>query len=134
MMQNIENEMSSAIIRHMLTAHTHKIIARLVLVWFALFIGVAIASPIVHPTETQMVCTTSGGMKMVVSDEGGLDVNTATNMDCPLCTSVSVPVPNQAFQLEIPSALVHALHPIAAAHIAFITAPPLPSRGPPLFS
>jgi len=28
--------------------------------------------------------------------------------------------------------LSHALQPIAAAHIALATAPPLPSRGPPV--
>ena len=36
--------MASAIIRHMFNAQTHKFIARLVLVWFALFIGAAIAA------------------------------------------------------------------------------------------
>ena len=55
----------SEIISNMFKALTHRSLARLVLVWFALFIGVAIASPILNPTETQMVCSSAGGMKMV---------------------------------------------------------------------
>ena len=118
----------------MLNAATHQSIARLVLVWFALFIGVAIASPILNPTETQMVCTSAGGMKMVVP---GADGNTSdnptkpTNMDCPLCVPVALPLASSKYESPTPSQLAHALHPIAAAHIASRSAPPLPSRGPP---
>lgn len=123
----------------MFKAATHQSIARLVLVWFALFIGVAIASPILNPTETQMVCSSSGGMKMVVSgaDDNAFDnasdkVQTATNMDCPLCASVCVPLQSRSASFDQASPLAHSLHPIAAALIAAQTAPPLPSRGPPV--
>ena len=126
--------MASAIIRHMFNAQTHKFIARLVLVWFALFIGAAIAAPIVHPTETQMVCSSMGGMKMVAMDNEGADANTATRMDCPLCAAVAIPLPAASVRFEKPSALAHSLQPLAAAHIASVTAPPLPSRGPPSIS
>jgi hypothetical protein len=34
--------------------------------------------------------------------------------------------------LTQPSPLAHVMPPIAAAHMAALTAPPLPSRGPPL--
>lgn len=114
---------------------THKSLARLVLVWFALFIGVAIASPILNPTETQMVCSSSGGMKMVVSgaDDNASDkAQTATNMDCPLCAPVCVPLQSRSASFDQASPLAHSLHPIAAALIAVQTAPPLPSRGPPV--
>ncbi|NBO82929.1 MAG: hypothetical protein EBU75_08900 [Betaproteobacteria bacterium] len=82
------------------TLRTSKLIARLVLVWFALFMGSAIASSIIKP-------------------------------DCPLCASVSAPPPPLTVHFEKLTPLAHALHPIAAAHIASATAPPLPSRGPP---
>jgi hypothetical protein len=121
----------------MFKATTHQSIARWVLVWFALFIGVAIASPILNPTETQMVCTSAGGMKMVVagSDDSALDKTPiGTNMDCPLCAPVAVPLLTCTISLEKPSKLAHALHPVAAALIASLTAPPLPSRGPPAIS
>jgi hypothetical protein len=103
-------------------------------VWFAFFIGVAIASPIVNPTETQMVCTTAGGMKMVVSGEQGEESKLATNMDCPLCAVVVFPKPSCQASINKLSPLAHALHPVAAALIASRSAPPFPSRGPPSFS
>ena len=118
----------------MFNAQTHKFIARLVLVWFALFIGAAIAAPIVHPTETQMVCSSMGGMKMVAVGEEGTDTQATTSMDCPLCAAVVIPLHTASLTLEKPSALAHSLQPLAAAHIASVTAPPLPSRGPPSFS
>lgn len=106
-------------------------IARLVLVWFGLFIGVAVASPLVKPTGLQMVCTGSGGMKLVVTSDGDSDAQVSMGMDCPLCASFSAPPPTMTLPLASPSPLAHALHPIAAAIIAATTAPPLPSRGPP---
>ncbi|MBL0252724.1 MAG: hypothetical protein IPQ12_09165 [Polaromonas sp.] len=51
-------------------------LARLVLVWFALSLGVAIASPVVNPQDLQMVCTGSGAMKLVVTNADG-DQDTA---------------------------------------------------------
>ena len=78
-------------------------LTRFVLVWFALALGVAMASPLVSPKA----------------------------MDCPFCLSVAFPPAPLALQVVKPSPLSHALQPIAAAHIALATAPPLPSRGPP---
>ena len=115
----------------MFKALTHRILARLVLVWFALFIGVAIASPILNPTETQMVCSSAGGMKMVASGEEGADVKLTANMDCPLCAPVHVPLHSCNTPFDHASPLAHSLHPVAASLIAAHTAPPLPSRGPP---
>ena len=128
------NQFTSAIIRNMYKAATHNLIARLVLVWFALFIGVAIASPILNPTETQMVCSSAGGMKMVASGEEGTEgaeAKLTVNMDCPLCAHVVVPFQSGSTTFDHASPLAHSLHPVAAAIIAAHTAPPLPSRGPP---
>ena len=46
----------SDIILSMFKADTHRFLARLVLVWFALFIGVAIASPILNPPPKPKWC------------------------------------------------------------------------------
>ena len=106
-------------------------LTRFVLVWFAMALGVAMASPLVSPKSIDMVCASGGVMKLVVSDEGDQAQSASASMDCPLCMSVAFPPAPLAQQAVKPSPLSHALQPIAAAHIASATAPPLPSRGPP---
>ena len=116
------------------TLRNAHLITRLVLVWFALFIGVSVASPLVKPQATQMVCTAMGGMKMVMGDDAS-DSNTSSGgMDCPLCAHVSAPPPASAAGFEPVSALAHALRPIPSAHIAWLIGSPLPPRGPPALS
>ena len=111
-------------------------LTRLVLVWFALSVGVAIASPMVHPQAMDLVCTSTGSMKLVVQGDDADVAATNFTLDCPLCASLSAPPPalNTSLTQPAPSALAHALEPLAAAHIASVTAPPLPSRGPPALS
>jgi hypothetical protein len=103
---------------------------RFVLVWFALSVGVAIASPVVNPHGMDLVCTSTGSMKLVVQGDDDVAASSLT-MDCPLCASSSAPPPALNTALTQPSPLAHAMQPLAAAHIAALTAPPLPSRGPP---
>jgi hypothetical protein len=111
-------------------------LTRLVLVWFALSVGVAIASPMVHPQAMDLVCTSTGSMKLVVQGDDADVAATNLTLDCPLCASLSAPPPalNTSLTQPEPSALAHALEPLAAAHLASVTAPPLPSRGPPALS
>lgn len=109
-----------------------KLIASLVLVWFALFVGSALAASLLNPGSVQMVCSSDGGMKMVDTGDADGDIHLSKPMDCPLCASVSVPL-TQTVRVDLPSPLAHALHPVAAAHLASVTAPPLPSRGPPSY-
>jgi Protein of unknown function (DUF2946) len=119
----------------MQTLRNAPLLARFVLVWFALFIGVAVASPIVHTQSIDMVCTTSGSMKFVNTDDGSdASSNVAHTLDCPLCIHVLAPSYEWGTSLPSTSPLALVLQPIAAAHIASLTAPPLPSRGPPATS
>ena len=105
-------------------------LTRLVLVWFALSVGVAIASPIVNPQGMDLVCTSTGSMKLVVQGDDEAAASSHT-LDCPLCASIHAPPPALNTALTQPSPLAHVMQPLAAAHIAALTAPPLPSRGPP---
>jgi hypothetical protein len=108
-------------------------LTRLVLVWFALSVGVAMASPIVNPHGMDLVCTSTGSMKLVVQGTDDVAASSHT-LDCPLCASISAPPPALNTTLTQPSPLAHVMQPTAAAHIAAVTAPPLPSRGPPSLS
>jgi hypothetical protein len=116
---------------HCLRNTTH--IIRFVLVWFALSVGVTIASPMVQPKAMDMVCTSTGSMKLVVQGDVESSASTSPTLDCPLCATVAALPPAFNTTLTQPSPLSHALLPTVAAHIASLTAPPLPSRGPPTF-
>ena len=50
----------------MRTLRHFSLLARLVLGWFVLSLGVAVASPIVKPQDILMVCTGTGAMKVLV--------------------------------------------------------------------
>ena len=108
-----------------------KFIAGLVLVWFALFLGSAVTSAVLKPGSTQVICSAGGAVKIVDTGDDAKGGMATSGMDCPLCASVNVPLHNVECKSENPSPLAYALHPIAAAHITSLTAPPLPSRGPP---
>lgn len=115
--------------------HAH-LLARCVLVWLALSIGVAIASPIVKPQGMDVICTGMGMMKLQAApaDDGSPDLLTLT-LDCPLCAHLSAPPPPLArWRAEPAQPLAYVLQSIAAAHIASLTAAPLPARGPPALS
>lgn len=108
-----------------------KFIARLMLVWFVFSIGVASATPVVSPNSMELVCSSGGVMKLVSSDSNNADKHNNTLPDCAMCMLASLPSTPLGTTFDKPSDLSRALHPIAAAHIAAATAPPLPSRGPP---
>jgi hypothetical protein len=107
------------------------LVARWVLVWFALFTGAGMASPLIQPSSWQMVCSASKGMTIVAADGQSTEAVPGLHMECPLCSGGAAPPPALRSPHLPPSALAHALRPLEAAHIASATAPPLPSRGPP---
>lgn len=108
---------------------SHRLVARLVLAWYALFVGVSIASPLIEPATLQMVC--SMGMKMVLVDSEGAATDEAPGLDCPLCAPYAPTAPAWTVSFAPVDALAHALRPAAAAHLAWRTRSPLPARGPP---
>jgi len=109
-------------------------LARFVLAWFVLALGVAIASPLVKPQGIELVCASGGAMKLIVKSDDGKQQVSGHTLDCPLCATVAAPPPLLSLPMAAPAALAHALQPLAAAHIAGRTAAPLPPRGPPTFS
>jgi hypothetical protein len=107
-------------------------LGRLVLLWFVLSLGVAVAAPLVHPQTMELVCSSAGAVKVVVKTDDGARELGASHLDCPLCALTGAPPPPaQAPRFEHPLPLGHALQPIPAARLAAATAAPLPARGPP---
>lgn len=107
-------------------------LGRSVLAWFALSLGVAIASPMVSPQAMELVCSSAGVMKVVVKTDDGAQEMGSTHLDCPMCMPLVAPPPVALAAAAPPlSPLAYALRPIIAARIAAATAAPLPARGPP---
>jgi hypothetical protein len=115
------------------TLRRARFLARLVLAWFALSLGVAIASPLVQPTDIEVICSGTGAMKLLVKGDAGTDKPATHTLDCPLCGSMGAPPPVVRTDLAFVPVLGHAVQPIPAARIAALTAAPLPARGPPAF-
>lgn len=130
----IDSQPRSAIIRRMPTLRTLRRLAPLVLAWFALFIGASIASPIIKPPAAQMICSAGGIMKLLAAGDDTPDAKASAGMDCPLCASIAHAGPAHRYGVEPPPSLSHALRPVVAARLAWLTRSPLPPRGPPLFS
>ena len=69
-------------------------LTRFLLVWLVLFVGSAVASPLVKPEAVHLVCTAIGGVKLVQLDAAGADVDSAashTALDCPACLPLIAP-------------------------------------------
>ncbi len=114
-----------------LSRHT-RTLARLVLAWFALSIAVAAASPLIKPQSTELVCSGTGGVMLIVHADEGVQEMGASHLDCPLCLLGGAPPPTPAVPRPASMCpLGHAVQSIPAARIAAATAAPLPARGPP---
>ena len=109
-----------------------RLLGRCVLAWLALSMGVAAAAPLIQSQGFELICTSTGAVKLIVKGEDGGSVLGAGHLDCPMCLPHAAPPP-PALQLPPPteSPLWHALQPVERARIAAITAAPLPARGPP---
>ena len=111
-------------------------LTRFVLVWFALFVGVAVASPLVKPEAVQLVCSAIGGVKLVQADAAGADVDglgAHTALDCPACLPLIAP-PVADLLAPLPTgSLSHVLQTLPAARLAGLLGQPWQARAPPIF-
>jgi hypothetical protein len=119
----------------MQTLRNAHLIARFVLVWFALSIGVAIASPMVNPQGLQLVCSGSGSMKVISTDAGGKTTPVSSHtLDCPLCASISAPPPLETIGFRAAVPLGYSAPVQDTGSFTPVLATPPPARGPPSFS
>ena len=111
-------------------------LTRFVLVWFALFVGVAVASPLVKPEAVYLVCSAIGDVKLVQVDAAGVEVDATlahTALDCPACLPLIAP-PMADVLAELPTGhLSHVLQPLLAARLASLLGQPWQARAPPFF-
>ena len=108
-------------------------VARFVLIWFALSVGVAIASPWVKPQALQLVCSGASSMLLATDSDDGSAPGSSPRLECPACLFFDAP----AAEISVPvfatvEPAVFARRPLAADPVAFASAAPLPARGPPL--
>lgn len=103
----------------------------LLLAWFALSVGVAIAAPALQPQSVEMVCSGVGGMKMMVTDDDGAPADDGGHMkDCRQCVMMGAPpVPVVFTSHPAPAEGPVAVH--ADPAVAAWSAAPLSARGPP---
>ena len=113
--------------------NAHRL-ARCVLVWFALSIGVAIASPWVKPQNTLLVCSAAGALT-VQADPGNDDGNGAAplphTLDCPLCAALGAPPPQPRIETAPPMGLAYALPDVPDVQNQRRCAAAFAPRGPP---
>jgi hypothetical protein len=107
----------------------------LALLWFALTLGAAVASPMVNPQQELVICTGAGMLKVVLADDGTVTTaatsGTGDALFCPLCMVGGAPAPFVLTTVAPAQPLGHVLQSIPAAHIAALTGVPPPARGPP---
>lgn len=109
------------------------VLARLVIAWLVMAVGVAAASPLVHPQTMELVCSAAGELKLVVShDDGSVQEMGHHTLDCALCLPAGgPPLALSAQAVPVPHPLSHVLRPVEAARLAGLVGAPLPARGPP---
>jgi hypothetical protein len=108
---------------------------RLVLAWFVAFVGVSVASPLVHPVSIQVVCSANGAGKLVETDgSSNGEVNLEPGMHCVLCLPLSAAFPAPATPDLHLSELRYLLREPKPTQLASAEALAPLSRGPPTHS
>jgi hypothetical protein len=109
-------------------------IARFVLVWFVLSMGVAVASPLVKSPVTELICFGSWAMTvMLPADDGSTPATSPVShaWDCPLCAGLGAPLSETVAKVDPVQPLSYVLKSMASSHITVASATSLPARGPP---
>lgn len=106
---------------------TSSALLRLVLACYLLVLGVAGASPVVHPLRMEVVCHGDGVMTMVAVD----DAAGQHTLDCALCLPAALPAPPAHNHPAAAQPLAFAQAPMQAAQIAARIGARFPPRGPP---
>ena len=111
------------------------LLSRLVVGWFALAICILSALSLSSTKNFELVCSSSTGIKLVLTGDDGQVQASHHAVDCPMCLGAALPFPDAPAVIALHHApLAYALKPAVAAHIAALVGAPLPPRGPPSFA
>ena len=122
-------QITSPIIAAMQSLRSARLLARLVLAWFVLAMGVAVAAPMVQPRGLDFVCVGTG-LKLVQTGADGQSAVVPGGLDCPLCSTAIAPPPAAivpALRIAAHEAVPIAVH--EERRTAALSAPV--ARGPP---
>jgi hypothetical protein len=113
------------------TLRQTKTLARLVLAWFALFVAVAVAAPVVSPQASALVCSAQGDVRLVNLGTGDAVPSSVHTLDCVLCLSVYAPPPSVLSWGARPVAGTVYVPQMAQALVPFRSDAHLAARAPP---
>jgi hypothetical protein len=100
------------------------------LVWFALSLGVAMASPLVNPQALTLVCSAAGVVQLKIGADGDAPATPMHTMHCVLCMSMGAP-PVTVADVAAPASLGFVLRPAPAQRPQGRVATAAAARGPP---
>jgi hypothetical protein len=100
------------------------------LVWFALSLGVAMASPMVNPQALTLVCSAAGVVQLKTGTDGNAPATPLHTMHCVLCLSTAAP-PVTVAAVDTPSALAFVLRAAPAQRPQGRVTVAAAARGPP---
>lgn len=106
-------------------------LARFALLWFALTLGVAASSPLVHPQHELVICTAAGMMKVVLNADDSVSTSLSATAHCPLCVSGGAPPAAISQVSQNAQPLGYTLPGNLATPMAVKSAAPPPARAPP---
>ena len=114
------------------SSRTARTVVRFMLAWFALYLGAAVASPLLAPGGFAVVCSADGMVRLVQTADAGAPGEARGTLHCPLCVPAGAPPPAAVAQTATPlQPLVYALPPAPATWPGAVSATPPPARGPP---
>jgi hypothetical protein len=118
----------------MFMPRTAQHITRWVLMWFALSLGAAVASPVLTPQTSLVVCTSAGLMTLVTLDDNHSVELGSHSLDCPLCAALAAPPPVVIWGAEPPFDLAFACQPHQTVRLASVLRGLWQARAPPVLS
>ena len=115
------------------SSRTARTVVRFMLAWFALYLGAAVASPLLTSGGYAVICSADGIARLVQTDDAGEPGEARASLHCPLCVPAGAPPPPAVGLAATPlQPLAYAL-PSGAGRAGRprLTAAPPPARGPP---